>query len=134
MFDIMYCVCLEPTENRAVTPCNHHPEPLCEVCFLKIICEAYFQRRIATCPLCRAERRPNDNEPESEQDSDNSDIDEDNYAMLVAAEARDKIFVRQMLDQGADDFNRALVRAALNNYLNMVKLMLEKGYFAMLEK
>ena len=40
--------------------------------------------------------------------------------MLVAAEG-DKRFLRQMLDQ------EALAWAALNNHLNIVELMLEKG-------
>ena len=101
-----------------------HPEPLCKVCFLKILCEAYFQRKIVTCPLCRAEWRPNDIEPESKQDSDDSDdsdIDEDNYAMLVSAEAGDERFVRQMLNQGANNFNGTMACAALNNHLNIVE-------------
>ena len=37
------CVCLEPAQTIAATPCNHS-DPLCETCFLKIICEAYLQR------------------------------------------------------------------------------------------
>ena len=28
------CVCTNPAENRAVTPCSH-PEPLCEACYQK---------------------------------------------------------------------------------------------------
>ena len=51
------CVCLKPAQTIAATPCNHS-DPLCETCFLKTICEAYFQRRIATCPLCRTKWRP----------------------------------------------------------------------------
>ena len=105
-----------------VTPFSH-TETLCETCFLKIICEAYFQRRLATCPLCRAEWGPNNNEPESEQNSDDSDIDED--TMLVSAEAGDERFVRQMLNQGVNDFNGAMAYAVLYNHLNIVKLMPE---------
>ena len=47
--------------------------------------------------------------------------------MLVAAKAGDERLVRQMLDQGADDFNGAMACAALNNHLNIVELMIEKG-------
>ena len=46
--------------------------------------------------------------------------------MLVAADAGDERFVRQLLDQGANDFNAAMVHAALNNHLNIVKLMFLK--------
>jgi len=36
------CVCLEPAETIADTPCNH-PDPICEACYSKLI----------KCPLCR---------------------------------------------------------------------------------
>ena len=41
---------------------------------------------MTTCPLCRAQWRPNDIEPESEQDSNDIDIDEGILTMLEAAE------------------------------------------------
>ena len=47
--------------------------------------------------------------------------------MLEAAEAGHERLVRQMLDQGADDFNGAMTCTALNNHLNIVELMIEKG-------
>ena len=84
------CICLEPAQIIAATPCSHS-DPLCETCFLKIICEAYFQRRIATCPLCRTQWRPelkseSESEPDSEPESDqDSAIDEANYALYNAA-------------------------------------------------
>ena len=37
------CVCLEPVESRAVTPCSH-PE---------LLCEDYYQK-MPSCPLCKA--------------------------------------------------------------------------------
>ena len=96
-------VCLEPAQTIATTPCNHS-DPLCETCFLKIICKAYFQRRIAICPLCRTQWRSepeseseseHDSEPESEQDSA---IDEANYALYNALGTGDERLVRQMLN------------------------------------
>ena len=74
------CVCLEPAEVKAQTPCNH-PEPIWEGCFQKLICRAYFKGKIAKCPLCRTEWRPepesdSESEPESEPESDSVDDNE----------------------------------------------------------
>ena len=102
-------------------------EALCQACYQKLICEVYFQRRIATCPSCRTQWRPNEpNEPESEQDSVNSAIDEANLGMLVAAEAGYEDIVRLMLFRGANNFNLAMAGAAKKNHLNIIELMLEK--------
>ena len=86
------CVCLEPAQTIAATPCNPlcYSDPLCETCFLKITCEAYFQ---ATCPLSRTQWRPeSESEPESEEDSA---IDEVNYALYNTAESGNERLVRQ---------------------------------------
>ena len=117
-----------------MAPCSHS-DPLCETCFLKIICEAYFQRRIATCPLCRAEWRP---EPESEQDSA---TDEANSTMLEAAEAGyDNVgltiaarrglgsIARLMIARGATNYNEAMVGiGASYGHENIVRLLLDHG-------
>ena len=64
------CVCYESKETWADTPCKHSKDPVCELCYLKVISKAYHERQIATCPLCRARWEPNGIEPESEPESE----------------------------------------------------------------
>ena len=66
-------------------------------------------------------------EEDNDFESDGSDIDKVNYAMYEAAETGDKRLVRQMLEQGDNNFNDCMIHAAANGHLNIVELMIGNG-------
>ena len=62
--------------------------------------------------MCRAPLGPV--EEDSDFESDDSDIDQDNHTILEAAESGDE---RQMLNQGANNFFASMIHAAVNGHL-----------------
>ena len=87
--------------------------------------------------MCRTQWRPEpesefENEPESEPESEpdseqDSAIDEVNHILYNAAESGDERLVRQMLNQGADGYNEAMVASAYNGHIEIVRLLLAQA-------
>ena len=94
------CVCLEPAETKAQTPCNH-PEPRCESCFQKV----------PHCPLCRTPFNNGVAPIEFSDDEADDVISDYNRALVTAVGSGHEALVRSLLDHGANDFNRTIAIA-----------------------
>ena len=100
------CICYEATEH--LTPCKH------------LVYESCFPR-LSTCPMCRT---PLEEDSSKEEEDSDFDIDEANQGMFEAALNGHIEIVRQMLAQGANNFNWVMHIATIRGDEHIARLML----------